>query len=74
MFPLILVILKILYSRMRMLEGLPPVSDFCWTSGGRTGTPMKVLVGKTFHFVDHIWMAYVRSLRQHTGQSLGLIL
>ena len=28
---------------------------------------MKVLVGKTFHFVDHIWMAYVRSLRQHTG-------
>ena len=32
MFPLILVILKILYSRMRMLEGLPPVSDLCWTS------------------------------------------
>ena len=28
---------------------------------------MKVLVGKTFHFVDHIWMAYVHSLRQHTG-------
>ena len=30
-------------------------------------TPMKVLVGKTFHFVDHIWMAIVRSLCQHTG-------
>ena len=37
MFPLILVLLKISYSRMRMLEGLPPVSDLCWTSGGRTG-------------------------------------
>ena len=37
MFPLILVLLKISYSRMRMLEGLSPVSDLCWTSGGRTG-------------------------------------
>ena len=47
MFPLILVILKILYSRMRMLEGLPPVSDLCWTSRGRSRLYVSLDIGNT---------------------------
>ena len=30
--------------------------------------PMKVLVAKTFKFVDHIWLSYVRNRRQLMGK------